>query len=690
MRPSTYALSDRVRRLLRPGIALALAAVPLTAPTARADAPGASPGMARTSSAGTSSKATEPIRPATSRFGVERAVSLRSFTDLAWSRDGRRLVFVVRDPDTAASATNPDLYLAEVATRSVRRLTRQSSPDISPTFSPGGDTLAYVGTRGDGEAARPTILMLSLRGGEPWTFGAYDEAVGEVAWSPDGRSLAYVMVDTLPARVRELRRRKWDVMIEDERLQYPHLWVVDIATGRRRELIAGTNYVWHARWSPDSRWLACLVSPTGAADDEQRTDIGVVPAAGGPLRLLGAVGSAPFAWSPDSRWIAWSSGGDRRSFVAKSDLWIARPDGGAAVDRTAGFDWDPGAPAFGASSDTVFFHFARGVHTALAAVPRTGGAVRVLGDRAGAAGDLTTAPSGRAAWIESQPNAPDEIVVADHPEQTPTPLTHLNDTGDRIAWPETRVVRWRSSDGTSVEGLLLRPPGAPSRGPLKTLVMLHGGPYGEIDDLGFQPWAQVFAGAGYQVFLPNFRSSGGYGAAFLVRRRADWGGQEWRDVTSGVDSLVRWRLADARRLGVLGGSYGGYLTAWAITHTTRFAAAVMDRGIVDLPALWGESDVRQYRAWEFGGRPWETFDTWRAASPIAHIASARTPTLIVDGENDRRTPVTQSLELYHALQSLGVPTQLARYPREGHGLREPRHREDAFERELAWFDRWVR
>jgi dipeptidyl aminopeptidase/acylaminoacyl peptidase len=190
--------------------------------------------------------------------------------------------------------------------------------------------------------------------------------------------------------------------------------------------------------------------------------------------------------------------------------------------------------------------------------------------------------------------------------------------------------------------------------------------------------------------MPNFRSSAGYGTAFMLRRRADWGGQDWRDVETGVDSLVRAGLADPDRLGIFGGSYGGYLTAWAITQTHRFKAAYMDRSISNLPALWGQSDTHRYRAWDFGGRPWEAFGPMWERSPIAHVANARTPTLITVGDNDARTPIAQSKELYESLKSLGVPTEFVHYPREGHPLREPRHRSDALQRALAWFDRWIR
>jgi dipeptidyl aminopeptidase/acylaminoacyl peptidase len=176
----------------------------------------------------------------------------------------------------------------------------------------------------------------------------------------------------------------------------------------------------------------------------------------------------------------------------------------------------------------------------------------------------------------------------------------------------------------------------------------------------------------------------------MLRSRADWGGQDFRDVEAGVDSLIRAGLADPRRLGVFGRSYGGYLTSWTITQTQRYDAAVAIALIVDLASLYGQSDIQQYRAFEFQGRPWETPELWRRSSPMTHIAQVKTPTLIVDFEEDRRTPIAQAYELYRALLGLGVPTEFVRYPREPHVPREYRHRADMFRRMAAWFDRWVR
>ena len=631
-------------------------------------------------------------RPAAARpspFTLDHALTLSSISEIAWSANGRRLAFVVNAPDTAENTINQDIWLLDPAAGGARRLTRHPKNDLSPTFSPGGDTIAFIATRG-GEEAKPAIYMMALTGGDPWAFGSYDEGVGEVRWSPDGRWLAYVKTDTLPKSIREWRKKKWDQVVEDERLQYPALWVTEIATGNQRRLTSGPRYVWNVRWSTDSRSIAFLVSPTGKPDDENLVDIGIVALAGGSVRTLGVIGSA-FVWSPDGRWIAWAGGSDRERYVEKSDLWIAPVTAaGRPINLTTSFDGDAETPAWSSGSDTLFFHAARGASTVLAAVPRMGGRVTLGVDRDAEAGTPLVAADGRMAWTQSRPEEPAEMWLSDRAGTPGRAVTAINAPVTKLALGTTRTVRWTSSDGVRVEGLLLRPYAAPGHAPLRTLVLLHGGPYTSRYALGFQSNAQYFAASGYQVFMPNFRSSGGYGTSFMLRQRSDWGGQDWEDVMTGVDSLVRWGLADGRRLGVFGHSYGGYLSAWAITHSDRFKAACVSAGAVDLAAHYGQSDVHRYRAWDFEGAPWESPEHWKRSSPMTSVANVRTPTLILVGENDARVPMPQSQQLYQALRTLGVPAEFVHYPREPHGLREPRHRADWLVRVRGWFDRWVR
>ncbi len=620
---------------------------------------------------------------------LEEILSLNTFGAATWSNDGRRLAFVVNHPDTADNSTQAEIWLWEAGADTARRLTRYARPDLSPTFSPGGDTLAFISTRGSGEP-KPAIWMMSLRGGgDPWSFGTFDEGLSEVQWSPDGRTLAYVEIDTLPKRVAEWRKKRWDPTVENERLQYPRLWTLEIATGKKRRLTTGAQYVWYVRWSPDSKRIACLTSPTGRPDDGNRTDIAIFTADGGDARKLGVIGSA-FAWSPDGRSIAWAAGADTALQVQKSELWIAPiAGGGKPVALTADFDGEAEAPCWSAGSDTVHFHAAIGVTSMLASASVRTRHVVLSTDRRGEAGAMTASRAGRVAWVESHADRPDELHVADHPRLAGRAVTGLHAHFARRACSIPVTVSWTSDDGTKVEGLLFRPVGARPDAALPTLVQLHGGPYGDRGTIGFQTWAQYFASQGYQLFFPNFRSSGGYGTAFMLRKRSDWGQQDWRDVQSGIDSLVRRGLADGNRLGVFGRSYGGYLSAWAITQTRRFDACVTIATIVNLPALFGQSDIKKYRAFEFEGRPWETPENWKRSSPMTYIENVRTPTMIVGFDEDARTPLAQARELHAALETLGVPNAFVHYPREPHTPREYRHRLDMFLRMKAWFDRWI-
>jgi dipeptidyl aminopeptidase/acylaminoacyl peptidase len=633
------------------------------------------------------SAAASAAKPA---FSLEHAITLKQVQSPTWSRDGRRIAFVVNAPDTAENTTNQDVWLWDAATNSCRALTRNPKNDYAPQFSPGGDTLAFLSAR-DSDEGKPSIWLLPLAGGEPWKLATFAESVGDIRWSPDGRSIAYTMLDTLSKQVKDWRKKKWDQVVEDEIPQYNHLWVIDVASGTQHRVTSGAFMVAEPRWSPDSRSLAFVWNPTGAVDDGSLSDIAIVPAAGGAIRKLGALPEGGFAWSPDGRWLAWAGGSDRNLHVEKAWVWVCAAAGGAPAKLTDSFDEDAFTPAWNATSDSLCFFSQQGASTRVAVVARTGGAVRLGPDLEGeTASPPVLGPRGQLACVLSRANEPGELCVSDRANAIPRAVSQVNAAAAACALAPARTVRWKSDDGARIEGVLVRPAGAPERAALKTLVLLHGGPYQARYGLGFNAMAQFMAARGYQVFMPNFRSSGGYGTAFMLRKRADWGGQDWRDVETGVDSLVAAGLADGARLGVFGHSYGGYLSAWAITHTTRYDAAIVSAGAPDLAALWAQSDTHRYRAFEFEGEPWVSFDKWRRSSPIASIERAKTPTLVLNGEADVRIPYPQAQETYQSLKFLGVPTQFVHYPREGHGLREPRHRADWYARQAAWFDRWVK
>ncbi len=277
------------------------------------------------------------------------------------------------------------------------------------------------------------------------------------------------------------------------------------------------------------------------------------------------------------------------------------------------------------------------------------------------------------------------------------PVTTLNAQWSSRPVVAPEFVKYRSFDGKEIEAALLKPsaPGADpaavglrpsSASPL--VVLVHGGPTGRWTDT-FDSWGQLLVQRGYAVLYPNVRGSTGYGAAFVEANRGDWGGGDFKDVMAGVDWAIANGIADPARLGIGGWSYGGYMSAWAVTQTTRFKAAVSGAPVIDMASEFGTEDSSAYDEW-FYGTPYERIDAFVKSSPITFVKSARTPTLLLQGEADETDPVGQSQQFYRGLKRYGVDTDLVLYPREPHGFREEKHLLDRLNRILAWYDRYLK
>jgi dipeptidyl aminopeptidase/acylaminoacyl peptidase len=263
----------------------------------------------------------------------------------------------------------------------------------------------------------------------------------------------------------------------------------------------------------------------------------------------------------------------------------------------------------------------------------------------------------------------------------------LNASWRHPAAISAQLVKYKSADGTEIEAALLQP-SAPSPKPYPAVILVHGGPTGRWAD-NFEPWGQLLAARGYAVLYPNVRGSTGYGQHFVEMNRGDWGGGDFQDVMAGADWLVARGLADPNRLGIGGWSYGGYMAAWAVTQTTRFKAAVSGAPVIDMASEFGTENGSAYDEW-FYGTPYEKLDGFIKSSPITFVKNARTPTLLLQGEDDTTDPIGQSQQFYRGLKRYGVDSDLVLYPREPHGLREEHHLVDRLTRILAWYDRYLK
>ena len=251
---------------------------------------------------------------------------------------------------------------------------------------------------------------------------------------------------------------------------------------------------------------------------------------------------------------------------------------------------------------------------------------------------------------------------------------------------EQKVISWKSDEFT-IEGLLTLPPEGVAKPPYRLLVHPHGGPHGRQTP-GFDFTVQVFAASGYAVLQPNFRGSTGYGQKFIDADRGDFGGGDMRDILAGVDKLVADGVADKDRLFVYGVSYGGFMTTWLVGQTHRFRAAVAQNAVTDLNMMWHLGDLQSWTEWEFGGKPWEVPEKYRKHSPLTYADRVKTPMLILHARDDRRCPLPMGQAYHKALKTRGVPTDLVIYPDEGHGIKQPLHREDVLRRTLDWFEKY--
>ena len=357
---------------------------------------------------------------------------------------------------------------------------------------------------------------------------------------------------------------------------------------------------------------------------------------------------------------------------------------GAYADSVFGsLEWSP-------DGRFIYVPGAAGVYGQLLKVPTAGGEPQPVFERAGAYSSIDISPDGRMlAFGFNDAKAPDNIYVATVAGREAKQITDLNPNVKEYSIAETEVIKWKGADGLEIEGILVKPVGFERGKRYPTILQIHGGPYGRFS-YGFNSRAQILANNGYAVLMPNPRGSTGYGHKFTTANLKDWGGKDYQDIMAGVDEVIRLGIADQNRLGVMGGSYGGFMTFWVITQTDRFKAAIGHAGISDWYSFHGQSDVPGLMEYGFGGMPWTARETYTKYSPMSHVDRVKTPIMITHGEQDRRVPIAQAEQYYRALRKRGVEVVFVRYPREGHGIAEPNHQIDLVNRQLEWFDRHVK
>ena len=619
------------------------------------------------------------------------------------SPDGNWIAYTVTTTDSAKDKSDSDVWMVSWDGARTLRMTASPEPESNPRFSPDNRYLSFVSGRYESKGGQ--IWLLDRAGGEAVRLTDLKGGVNEYEWSPDGARIVVVSHDPDPEESKpdSLKSKnpkpivldrfgfKRDVAGYLDRLR-DHVWIVDVATKKSIQITTGDYDDGSVRWSPNGKQIA-FVAERGEADPDRanNSDIFVVDAVAGatPRRLTTWHGNdASPVWSPDGKFIAYLQGSEPKlSAYTQNTIAVVPSAGGAPRFVAPTLDRDVSALTWSTDGTTLRFLLGddRAVH--LASVPAAGGTVTRLLEGRRVVSGYDVSPMGRAVLNTGTASRQAEVHALEN--GAARVLTHVNDSMfSALRVGTTEDVSFKNKDGLTVGALLVKPADFQAGKKYPLVLRIHGGPNGQ-DQHAFAFERELFAANGYLVLAVNYRGSSGRGQDWKKAIYADWGNKEVQDLLAGVDHVISLGIVDTTRMGIGGWSYGGILTDYTIATTTRFKAGTSGAGSALQTTMYGTDQyVYQYES-EIGA-PWKNPKLWETLSyPFWKADRIKTPTLFLGGEKDFNVPISGGEQMYQALMSLGVPTQMIVYPGQFHGITRPSFVKDRYDRYLAWYGKYL-
>jgi dipeptidyl aminopeptidase/acylaminoacyl peptidase len=626
---------------------------------------------------------------------AEDYLSFEFASDPQISPDAQWVAYTVATIDQKANRRVSRIWIASIdGSHPTLPFTSETPSSTSPRWSPDGRFLAFLSAR---DGARAQIWLLSRNGGEARRVSNLENGASSFEWSPDStRFVCLTRTGPPPSKSSDVRHYTHiyykfnDTGYFDEKRS--HVAIVDVRTGASKQITDGDN--WNdldPHWSPDSSRIAFVSNRTGKEFDlDRNTDVWTIPATGGALtKISDHIGpdTSP-RWSPDGTKIAFLGAEDEE---APPMIYLAPSTGGKSVAINKSFDQTATELQWAEQGRALYFDSGVKGETHLYRMDASTGATTAV--TTGPRAVRSASVSGKLiAYLSNDFTHLDDLYVRDA-NSAERQLTHLNSS----LWEQRQLatverINYTASDGWPIEGFLVKPINFDSNKKYPLIVSIHGGPAGQYGVDWFHEF-QVYAGKGWGVFYCNPRGSTGYGRKFQRGVVDEWGGKAYTDIMTGLEeAMKRSSWIDRDRLGVTGGSYGGYMTNWITTQTSIFRAAVTLRSISNFISDDGTRDAAYGHEKDFGGDIFQNYDAYWKYSPLHYANKVKTPTLVLHSDNDYRVPIEQGEQWFRALQHFGVVSEIVMFPRENHNLTrtgEPKHLVESINWQCYWFDRFL-
>jgi dipeptidyl aminopeptidase/acylaminoacyl peptidase len=628
---------------------------------------------------------------------VDQILSLKRAGSPEISPDGRLVAYTVRETNWDDNAYETEIWLADATSGATRQLTNAKKSSQSPAWSPDGSKLAFISDRSD----KRQIYLINPQGGEADALTSLEDGVTSFSWSPDGKAIAYSATEPKQTAMKDRDKKYGEFQIVEQDQRMTHLFVIDISTRATRTLTSGPFTVGSFSWSPDGKSIAFDHRINPELKNGGSADISIVTVADASIRKL-VTQEGPDSnpvWSPDGSRIAFQTAMANPAYFYSNTLIATVPAGGGTPTAlSSAFDedpqiiaWKPNGLFFAASARTYAYLYKLDPETR--AVTKTTAPDRTVNSSFSFSKD-----GGTYVCLRADARTMSEVYVVSGANRSPQEkkITDLNAQAGNWASSTLDVVSWKSQDGAAIEGVLHMPADFNPSKKYPLLVVIHGGPTGVSRAVPFTSTIypiDLWVPRGVLVLEPNYRGSAGYGEKFRALNVRNLGvGDAW-DVLSGIDSLIAKGIVDPARVGTMGWSQGGYISAFLATHdAARFKAISVGAGISDWMTYYVNTDITPFTRQYLKATPWNDPEIYAKTSPITYIKQAKTPTLIQHGATDQRVPLPNAFELYHGLQDNHVPTKLIVYQGfggVGHGPTKPKSNRATMDHNVEWFDQYM-